>query len=166
MDDTLDEAEAESATGHDVLAGLPSMGAIIGYKLRRAQLAVFKDFIETFSEMKLRPAEFSVLALIGSNPGQKQSDIARQLGIKRANFVTLMDNLEKRDLAERRKGHHDRRSHSLHLTPKGIAFVAEMTKRWQEHEARMIDRLGGSESRDTLIRLLDRLLPETGGSTP
>jgi DNA-binding MarR family transcriptional regulator len=137
---------------------IPEMGVIIGYQLRRAQLAVFQDFIETFAKMKLRPAEFSVLALIARKPGQKQTEIAEQLGIKRANFVALMDGLEQRGLAERRKAQGDKRSHSLHLTPEGVRFAAKMIATWNTHEQRLIDRLGGVEERDALLRLLDRLL--------
>ena len=143
--------------GPDATA-LPDMGMIIGYKLRRAQLSVFQDFIESFAKMKLRPAEFSVLNLIARTPGQKQTEIAGQLGIKRANFVALMDGLEKRGLAERRKAAGDKRSHSLHLTPEGSRFVAKMAGVWNEHERRLVDRLGGPEERDRLIALLDRLL--------
>ncbi len=141
-----------------MVPGLPSLDDMVGYKLRRAQLAVFQDFIETFARMKLRPAEFSVLALIADTPGQSQSEIAAQLGIKRANFVALMDGLERRGLAERRKSSSDRRSHSLHLTPEGLRFVKRMTRVWGEHEGRMVERLGGDAERARLIELLDRIL--------
>lgn len=137
---------------------LPERETIIGYKLRRAQLLVFQDFLQTFAEMKLRPAEFSVLSMIARQPGLKQTEIAQALGIKRANFVSLMDGLEERGLADRRKGDVDRRSHSLHLTPKGERFVHDMVEVWNTHENRMIERLGGREERDRLIELLDRLL--------
>lgn len=137
---------------------IPPMATIIGYKLRRAQLYVFQDFIETFSKMRLRPAEFSVLAIIAGTPGLKQSEIAEMLGIKRANFVALMDSLEKRGLAERRKATTDRRSHSLHLTAEGTKFVRRMTTIWEEHENRLIERLGGPGERDRLIELLDRVI--------
>ncbi|WP_157016370.1 MarR family winged helix-turn-helix transcriptional regulator [Mesorhizobium xinjiangense] len=145
-------------TGAAKDAGVPALGDIIGYKLRRAQLMVFQDFIESFSQLKLRPAEFSVLAIIATQPGLKQSEIAGMLGIKRANFVALMDGLEKRGLAERRKADGDRRSHSLHLTAEGARFVKKMSAVWQGHEDRLIARLGGAEERDRLITLLDRLL--------
>lgn len=151
---------ARSARNARSVPDVPSMPTIIGYKLRRAQLVVFQDFIETFAKMKLRPAEFSVLALIARTPGQKQSEIAEQLGIKRANFVALMDGLEKRGLAERRKAEGDKRSHSLHLTPEGVRFVEKMTAVWNTHEQRLVDRLGGPDQRDALLDLLDRLLPE------
>ena len=137
---------------------LPEREMIIGYKLRRAQLLVFQDFLRSFAKMKLRPAEFSVLAMIARTPGLKQSEIAEAFGIKRANFVALMDGLEARGLADRRKGDVDRRSHSLHLTPEGERFVRKMVAVWHDHEERMIERLGGAQERDRLIELLERLL--------
>lgn len=139
-------------------AVVPEMDSIIGYKLRRAQLAVFQDFLGTFARLKLRPAEFSVLSLIARSPGLKQTEIADALGIKRANFVALMDGLEKRGLAERRKSETDKRSHSLHLTPQGAAFCRRMMTVWNEHENRMIARLGGQAERDRLIAMLDLLM--------
>jgi DNA-binding MarR family transcriptional regulator len=141
---------------------LPAMGSIIGYKLRRAQLFVFQDFLNAFARMKLRPAEFSVLTMIAEKPGQKQTEIAGKLGIKRANFVALMHGLERRGLAERRKASGDKRSHSLQLTPEGNAFVKRMLAVWREHEDGLVAKLGGPAERDRLIALLDRLLERNG----
>jgi DNA-binding MarR family transcriptional regulator len=136
---------------------LPEMASIIGYMLRRAQLTVFQDFIESFAKLKLRPAEFSVLNLIAQTPGQKQTEVAEKLGIKRANFVALMDGLERRGFAERRKSPEDKRSHSLHLTPEGERFVEKMFAIWSAHERRIVERLGGEAERDRLLELLDRI---------
>lgn len=147
----------ESAGTTEQAERLPPLETMIGYKLRRAQLAVFQDFLTAFAKMQLRPAEFSVLALIAEKPGQKQTEIAERLGIKRANFVALMDELERRGLAERRKAESDRRSHSLHLTQEGQAFVRNMTSVWHRHESRFVERLGGGDEKDRLIELLDRM---------
>lgn len=158
-------AEKTSAArrhGDELSRMLPRMDEIIGYKLRRAQLSVFQDFLQTFAKIKLRPAEFSVLAMIADTPGQKQTEIASQLGIKRANFVALMDGLERRGLAERRKTEADKRSHSLHLTPEGVLFMKKVMVLWREREEHLIARLGGPAERDRLIALLDRILaPDT-----
>ncbi len=151
-------AGSSEAGAADTTPDAPHMSSIIGYMLRRAQLAVFKDFLESFSRMKLRPAEFSVLNVIASSPGQKQSEVAARLGIKRANFVALMDSLEKRGLAERRRSREDKRSHSLHLTPEGERFVKKMYAVWAVHEKRMVERLGGEAERDRLIEMLTRLV--------
>ena len=72
--------------------------SIIGYRLRRAQLKVFQRFLAVFDELSLRPAEYSVLVLIADNPGRKQTEIAEVLGIKRANFVALVHEMEERGL--------------------------------------------------------------------
>ena len=141
---------------------LPCITSLLDFKLRRAQLLVFQDFAATLAKVKLRPAEFSVLAMIAEYPGQKQTTIAEWLGIKRANFVFLMDSIESRGLAERRKGQADRRSHSLYLTEEGERCVERMTALWQEHENRMIARLGGRQNLERLTDLLDRLLDEPG----
>ncbi len=155
---TADKSSVAIRLSDELSRVVPRMDAIIGYKLRRAQLSVFQDFLQTFAKMKLRPAEFSVLAMIADAPGQKQTEIAGQLGIKRANFVALMDGLERRGLAERRKIETDKRSHSLHLTPEGVRFVKKMSALWREHEGRFVARLGGPAEKDRLIALLDRIL--------
>lgn len=131
---------------------------IVGYRLRRAQLAVFQAFIATFAQFELRPAEYSVLELIAENPGRKQTEIAEVLGIKRANFVTLVNRLEKRGLTERRMAAGDRRANALHLTPTGMAFFAEVRKAQDVFEAHCIEKLGGVEERNRLFVLLDRLI--------
>jgi len=134
------------------------MDSIIGYKLRRAQLAVFQDFLDTFAAMRLRPAEFSVLSLIGTLPGRKQAELAEGLGIKPANLVPLIDAMEKRGLAERRRDESDRRTYRLYLTLEGEGFVARMHEVWRAHEERFVARLGGKRERDRLIEMLDRIL--------
>src|SRR5690606_26155683 len=128
-----------------------------GYRLRRAQLAVFQKFNSDFEALGLRPAEFSVLVLIGNNPGRKQTEIAEALGIKRANFVTLINRLEERGLTERRVAAGNRRANARHLTPAGSRCLKEARARQTEFEADCIEKLGGPEARDTLISLLDKL---------
>ena len=76
-----------------------SVSGIIGYRLRRAQVSVFQQFMARFAEFGLTPAEYSVLALIAANPGSKQTQVGEALGIKRANFVTLVNALEARGAA-------------------------------------------------------------------
>ena len=137
--------ETESTTG------------IIGYRLRRAQLAVFQRFNTVFAELNLRPAEFSVLALIEENPGRKQTEIAEVLGIKRANFVALVNGLDARGLTERRAAHGDKRANALYLTTTGSHFLARARQVQDAFESECIRRLGGAEARDTLLKLLDRL---------
>lgn len=130
---------------------------LVGYRLRRAQLSVFQKFLATFDSLGLRPADYSVLVLIADNPGRKQTEIAEVLGIKRANFVTLVHGLEQRGLVERLPSAADRRANALHLTPNGADFVARARQMHQVLEAEIVARLGGEVARDQLLALLERL---------
>jgi DNA-binding MarR family transcriptional regulator len=135
---------------------LSALTSIVGYPLRRAQLAVFEDFTRRFAALKLSPAQYSALVVIGANPGRKQSDIAGALGIQRPNFVAMMDELERRGLAERLRNAVDRRSRALALTAAGVALAAR-ARRIQAEQEREVERLIGREGREQLIAALARL---------
>ncbi|RYE46442.1 MAG: MarR family transcriptional regulator [Hyphomicrobiales bacterium] len=130
---------------------------IIGYRLRRAQLSVFQKFLSIFDSLGLRPADYSVLVLIADNPGRKQTEIAEVLGIKRANFVTLMHGLENRGLVERIPSAADKRANALHLTEEGQALLTHARQIHDAMEQDLVDRLGGDRARTQLLALLDRL---------
>jgi len=97
----------------------------LGYALRRAQLASFKSFQQVFGGAGITPAQYSVLMIIELNPGLRQNQVSDALGIKRANFVGLIDKLEERGLVERTPAA-DRRSYALHLTALGRKFVKSL----------------------------------------
>ncbi len=128
----------------------------VGYALRRAQLAVFQDFIQTMEKVALRPAQYSVLLVMDTHPGLKQTEIAALLGIKRTNFVALVDELEHRGLAERAPSPTDRRSNALYLTKAGKALLARAEKTVTEHEQRLIGLIG-VEGKRQLLGLLSKL---------
>jgi DNA-binding MarR family transcriptional regulator len=134
---------------------------LIGYVLRRAQLVVFQDFFNSFAPFDIRPAQFSVLTVIERNPGLTQSQVAAALGIKRTNFVGMLDALEKRGFAERRPGARDKRSYALYLTAEGTALMRKLKPVLKAHESRMID-LVGEEGRDRLVELLHEIADGRG----
>ena len=146
------EAEDDAAAPLDMSA----LTAIVGYPLRRAQLAVFEDFNRRFAAIELSPAQYSALVTIGANPGRKQSAVAGALGIQRPNFVAMMDELERRGLAARLRTPADRRSRALALTEAGQALVARARRVQAEQEA-AIERLIGREGRERLVAALARL---------
>jgi DNA-binding MarR family transcriptional regulator len=126
---------------------------LIGYVLRRAQLVVFQDFFAAFAPFDISPAQFSVLTVIERNPGLTQTQVAAALGIKRTNFVGLLNELEKRSLAERRQVSGDKRSYALYLTPDGAALMRKLRPVLKAHEARMVAKVG-EDGRDQLLALL------------
>ncbi len=128
-----------------------------GYLLRRAQLAVFNNFMQNCAEFDVRPAQYAVLTVIENNPGLKQIDISTALGIKRPNLVALIDDIERRGLARREAVPADRRSYALHLTARGKSFMAKLHERVDAHE-KLVNEALGAEGRERLLPLLRRLL--------
>jgi DNA-binding MarR family transcriptional regulator len=148
-------AAARAARENETEAGLSEgmLGGLLGYRLRRAQLKVFEDFLASFAPLGLKPAQFSALVLIEANPGRSQREIAAELGIQRPNFVAMMDEFERRGLARRHRSKVDRRSHALALTEAGEALLREGRDIVAAHEARIAARLNDAE-RAELLRLL------------
>lgn len=148
-------AAVPAQPGSDAI-DLGHLPGLIGYMLRRAQLAVFQDFARTYAKFGIRPAQYAVLTIIQRNPGLKQKDVSEALGIKRANFVAMCDELEKLGLAMRRQVATDRRSYALHLTRKGELLMKKLHAANREHEARLVGEIG-QDGRDRLIPLLAAL---------
>jgi DNA-binding MarR family transcriptional regulator len=146
------QAPADEGVGLD----LSALTTTVGCPLRRAQLAVFDDFNRRFAALELSPAQYSTLAAIGANPGRTQSEIAGALGVQRPNFVAMMDELERRGLAERQRTLADRRSRALALTAAGAALVAR-ARRVQAEQEKEIEKLIGREGRERLVAALTRL---------
>jgi DNA-binding MarR family transcriptional regulator len=126
----------------------------VGYALRRAQLRVFQDFIDALAEVDLRPAHFSVLTVIDANPGLLQSEACAALGIQKANFVPLLDALQRRGLLRRvaRNG----RANGLHLTDEGRKLLVRARKLHDRHERRVSGALTPLE-RKRLLAVLQRI---------
>ena len=125
----------------------------LGYLIRRFQVWVFQDFIKQMASIDLRPAQFSVLAVIAANPGLSQSDLSETLGIERARLVRMLDLLEKRGLTRRMPSQRDRRSHALQLTAEGQKTLKRAKTLADAHEAKLTEKLG-AVPRETMIGFL------------
>ena len=68
---------------------------LVGYQLRMAQIAIFRDFADALGEFDVTPGLFGVLVIIESNPDLKQSDVARATHLDRSTVVSVIDNLER-----------------------------------------------------------------------
>jgi DNA-binding MarR family transcriptional regulator len=129
---------------------LPSL---LGYRLRLAQQAVFRDFASSVGE--LSPGRVGILLLLEANPGVAQGRLAQAVSLDRSTMVGIVDMLEERGLIARRRGE-DRRTNGLWLTEEGRALVARLKRRIQAHERRVAARLTAQE-RAQLLALLEKL---------
>ena len=139
----------ETELNHGILPEL------IGYQLRLAQLAVFRDFERSVGDLGISPGRVGVLVLVNGNPGITQSRLAEAVGLDRSTLVPVLDGLERRGLVERRRGK-DRRTNGLSLTASGKLLLGRVKRRIAKHERRMLSGMSDTE-RGQLIALLARL---------
>jgi DNA-binding MarR family transcriptional regulator len=133
--------------------GLDALAGHAGYAVRRFQIWIFQDFIKTLAAVDIKPTQYSVMTVIGANPGLTQMAVAKRLGIERARLVHLLDSLERRKLVKRIKSKSDRRSHALHLTIRGEASLQTFKQLAAEHERHVEEKIG----KQNRARLLDIL---------
>jgi DNA-binding MarR family transcriptional regulator len=139
--------KADGALDPGMLPGL------LGYRLRLAQQAVFRDFAASVPE--LSPGRVGMLLLVEANPGVTQGRLAEEVGLDRSTMVGVIDALQARGLIERRRGA-DRRTNGLWLTRAGRTLVARLKQRIDIHERRIAARLEPAE-RAQLLALLEKL---------
>lgn len=126
---------------------------LLGYRLRLAQQAIFRDFARAIPEVS--PGRAGMLFLIEANPGVTQSRLAHAVRLDRSTLVGVLHELEARGLVERRRGE-DRRTNGLWLTRSGRGLLARLKRRIQAHERRVAGHLTPAE-RAQLLELLKKL---------
>jgi DNA-binding MarR family transcriptional regulator len=131
---------------------------LLGYSLRRAQVAMFLAFHVATRGQDITPPRFTALVIVGANPGIGQSVLGRVLGIARSGAMMLTDWTEERGLAERRRRPDDGRAWGLYLTAKGARMLRVLRRRVRAHDQRVAARLAKRERRE-LLRLLAKLAP-------
>jgi DNA-binding MarR family transcriptional regulator len=132
---------------------------LVGYQLRMAQIALFRDFAEGPGALEVTPGLFGVLVIIEANPDLKQSELARATHLDRSTVVTIIDNLERRGLVERRASPNDRRSNAIRLTEAGSTLLRQLKRKVVQHEKRLLENFGDGEL-ETFLKLLQKVFPE------
>jgi DNA-binding MarR family transcriptional regulator len=128
---------------------------LLGYALRRAQVAMFLAFYAATRGLEITPPRFTALVLVGANPGISQSTLGVALGIARSGAKMMADWMVARGLAMRRRRSEDGRIWGLYLTPAGERLVNEMKRRVRAGD-RKAAGLSTAERR-RLLRLLEKL---------
>ena len=132
--------------------------SFLGYSARRASEAILGNFNRRMAPLKLRPVDFTVLALVGTNPGITSSQVCQLLDIQSPNLVVLVKQLQDRKLVERRPHPRDGRALGLHLTPAGRRLVDQATAMAYAADEEASEQLSAQE-RQVLARLLRKIYP-------
>lgn len=151
-------AGAGPEAASDVLASVDVSGmeAIVGYMVRRVQLSVWQDFGARFAEHGITPAKYSVVRLVGDNPGITPAGLAEALGVERSRMAVLIDDLERQGLLIRIASTVDRRSRAIFLTEFGQTQLPIYNRLVAASERQMRKRLRGDDP-SVLMRMLRNL---------
>jgi MarR family transcriptional regulator, organic hydroperoxide resistance regulator len=113
------------------------LDGLLGYRLRRAQGAMHRDYMAAVVGLDLTQKQTATLWLVNANPGVAQVSVAGALGMDRATMMSVTDRLEERGLLVRKRSSVDRRRQELYLTPAGQATLRKVRTRIDEHEKRV-----------------------------
>ena len=77
------EADSEALVLPELM--FEELDGLLGYRLRRAQGAMHRDFMDTIADLELTQKQTACLWLINANPGVAQVSVAGALGMDRTN---------------------------------------------------------------------------------
>lgn len=120
MTETASESSsAEPALPEELLAST-------GFLLARVGIGMKTRMLGELDEAGCPGFQYGVLALLREGASQTQARIADVLGLDRSQLVGELDALEQRGLVERRRDPHDRRRHTVAITPEGKRLLAKL----------------------------------------
>lgn len=126
--------------GNDI--DLNQLTDYLGYQLRQAQTASFRDLSVPFRELDVTPGEFSLMTIVKLNPKIRQTDLLRIYKLDKSTMSVAVKRLVGRGLVTQDQLPGDRRFHGLSLTGPGREVLDAATALVEAQEQRMEEALG------------------------
>jgi DNA-binding MarR family transcriptional regulator len=126
------------------------------FLLKRLGFAAKERSLAAYEDLGLHPYHHAVLLVLDEGSRETQGSIADALGYDRGQLVGLLDELEEKGYAERRRDPGDRRRQLVSLTPAGKAALTELRAISKKVEKELLAPLDADERR-TLHTLLLQL---------
>ncbi len=132
---------------------------IVGYQMAQASIVTSKVFDQVAArqapDARLRPVEFTLLALLLGNPDVTARQLSRALAITPPNLVGRLEQLQSRGLIDRRRSEHDGRAQHIRLTAPGRKLVQRYAAQLHDGEQAALSALSPAE-RAMLVELLHK----------
>lgn len=129
----------------------------VGPRVRLLRNVLGARSIAVSAPHTLPTGSLTVLALIAANPGHSQTALAERAGLNKSALVGIVDQLEKRGLAERDRASTDRRRYRVTVTRDGEEMIRTLFSLVDPAEKPIRDALGERDMA-TLLSLLDRAI--------
>ena len=125
----------------------------VAFLLTQLGTRMHDRFAERLRPFGLHPRHYGMLGHLAAAEGSSQQALADALGVHRSAMVALVDDLEERGLAERRRDPADRRAYTLHLTAEGRSRLAELHAIAEDEEEVLLAPLDPAARRELVARL-------------
>jgi DNA-binding MarR family transcriptional regulator len=135
----------------------PGLHDRLGYLLKHAQLALGEQTGPALAPLGINGRELAVLTVLGASEALAQQQAAGRLGVDRTTMVDLVDELERKQLVERRSDPDDRRRNLVHLTATGRRALEQGSRVTREAEQTFLAALDPAEA-DQFRSMLQRVL--------
>ena len=138
------------------------LAGYLGYQIRQAQTASFRDLAAPLKSLGLTPGEFSLLSIVRANPGLRQADLVQVYGLDKSTLSVVVARLAKRGLIRQRRDEEDRRRQAVDLTAEGGRILDRATEIVEDQERRMAEALPPGEA-ERLMGALRRIVAALDG---
>jgi DNA-binding MarR family transcriptional regulator len=128
-------------------------------KLGRITMHRFTEALEPFG---IGPRHVAALIELRDRGEVTQQSLCGQLHLDPTNLVAILNELERRGFATRRRDPEDRRRHLVEVSKKGLAMIEKASAVMDEVEEDLLDGLGPAE-REQLEGLLTSMWERSGG---
>src|SRR3954470_19532198 len=128
-------------------------------KLGRITMHRFTEALEPFG---IRPPHVAALIELRARGELTQQSLCGQLHLDPTNLVAILNGLEHRGYATRRRDPEDRRRHLVEISKKGRAVIDKVSKVMDEVEDELLEGFEPSE-RDQVAALLTSIWERSGG---
>ena len=145
---------APALAGSEVDYGL--LADLTGFSVKLAWILGHGLLAREFGNSGITPHRFSILEVIGQNPGLQQTQLAAALALTRPATTLAVDFWEERGCVERRDIPGDRRSFGVFLTPHGEIEVGRLRALVLTADAALTADLSEAETAE-LQRLLRKI---------
>ena len=99
-----------------------------GFSVKLVWILGYGLLMRAFGDSGITPQRFSMLELIGCNPGLQQIQLGNALGLSRSAATLSIDFWEERGCVERRPDPNDRRSFGVFATAAGTEELVRLRK--------------------------------------
>src|SRR5919198_3000779 len=128
-------------------------------KLGRITMHRFSEALQPFG---IRPRHVAALIELRDHGELTQQSLCGQLHLDPTNVVAILNELERRGHATRRRDPKDRRRHIVEVSAKGLAVLEKVSEVMDGVEDELLDGLGPAE-REQLEGLLTSIWEVSGG---